>query len=985
MSNAKKTRRILSAILSVTLCCSALPVSVFADDTVQSGYSGSEDLTDEEKAAFYTEKETYSDYYDLHSGEDYPDAVVPLEYDSCENNAEVEVKSFEGKDNVIVWSNEEGKLNFKCSVPKSGNYSMRITYYPLEGTTSNAEVSMLIDDASPYDAASRIELPFTYHSAGEFTRDSKDNEQRPVQERYNMWIENSNIIDPDGIFNEPLIFNLSEGEHTISIESDKANIAIASVELFHYDEVEAYVKPADSELSSNSSVENFKIQGENFTYTNSPEILANYDRGDYRTEDHNGDEASPTKQRYNMLGGSWSTSGQAVTWEIEVPEDGYYQLGIKARQDSMRGMYSNRRIYIDGEVPNSAFDQVHFEYDSNWVLTSPTDENGDNAYVYLTKGTHTLTLEAVPGEIGDILRRLDDVVDEVNDYYLQIMMITGPSPDKYTDYYVHKEIPELLDEFAKLRDELLEIKDEIDGLAGQGGSEASSLERLADVLDYCIEKPKKIPNQISNGALKDNTASVSSWIRTYRQQPLEIDYIEIAPASGELTSIKSKFGKSVSFGFKSFFGSFFEDYTVLSETTESSINVWSSLGRDQTNVIKQMVDAEFNGNYGVDVAINLVQGGIMEAVLAGKGPDVSLFTGGEFPVNLAMRDLLVPINDLEGYEEVHDRYADSTFVPYRYQNLDYAIPLTRNFPMMFYRKDMLSSIGIYEYPETWDDLIDMLPAFQRNYMQPGLILPTVGASTVASSASVSISPATEEGHTFALLMLQTGLNYYNEDQSATTFDSQEAVDAFDKWTKFYTTYGFDQSYDAFTRFRTGEAPIVIQDYCTFYNQLNTAAPEIAGLWDFAPVPGTLREDGTVSHAANSSSAGAMILSSCDNVDAAWTFIKWFSDTDQMVEYCQNVEGVMGSLGRVAPADQEALKQLNWSKSDLEKIISQMDELEEIPIIPSSYVVTREIMNAFRSVVNDHDNARETLRWYNKDINAEITRKRENLGIDDEET
>ena len=41
------------------------------------------------------------------------------------------------------------------------------------------------------------------------------------------------------------------------------------------------------------------------------------------------------------------------------------------------------------------------------------------------------------------------------------------------------------------------------------------------------------------------------------------------------------------------------------------------------------------------------------------------------------------------------------------------------------------------------------------------------------------------------------------------------------------------------------------------------------------------------------------------------------------------------------------------------------------------------MNAFRSVVNDKENARETLRWYNIDINREITRKRENLGLDDE--
>ena len=261
-------------------------------------------------------------------------------------------------------------------------------------------------------------------------------------------------------------------------------------------------------------------------------------------------------------------------------------------------------------------------------------------------------------------------------------------------------------------------------------------------------------------------------------------------------------------------------------------------------------------------------------------------------------------------------------------------------------------------------------------MQPGLILPTI------VSGGNSVSPATEAGHTFAMLMLQSGTNYYNEDQTATNFDSQAAVDAFATWTDFYNIYKFDQTYDAFTRFRTGEAPIVIQNYCTFYNQLNVAAPEIKGLWDFCAVPGTLREDGTVSHAANSNGSGAVILSSCKNPEAAWDFIKWFTETETMIEYGQNVEGVMGPLGRFDSANIEALKELNWSNKDLEKILFQMEQLEEIPIIPSSYVVTRSIMNAFRSVVNDKENARETLRWYNIDINREITRKRENLGLDD---
>ena len=463
-------------------------------------------------------------------------------------------------------------------------------------------------------------------------------------------------------------------------------------------------------------------------------------------------------------------------------------------------------------------------------------------------------------------------------------------------------------------------------------------------------------------------------MRQYRSQPLEIDFIEIVPANNEPTSVKKSFLKDLAFGIKSLWGSFFEDYTVLSDVTENSINVWVGIGRDQTNVIKQMTDSQFSTEYDIDVSVNLVQGTIMEAVLAGKGPDVALFIGGEFPINLAIRGLIQPVNNLPDYDEVAARFQKNATVMYTYDGDVYGVPITQTFPMMFYRKDMLAEVGISEPPSTCEELIDILPALQRKYMQPGLVLP-------GNVNGTAVSPATESGHTFALLMLQTGTNYYNADQTATNFDSQAAVDAFATWTDFYNVYKFDQVYDGFTRFRTGEAPIVIQNYCTFYNQLNTAAPEIKGLWDFAPVPGTVQADGTISNAANSNGSGAIILRDCKNVEAAWTYIKWFTETDTMVEYGQNVEGVMGPLGRFESANMEALKKLNWSKNDLEKIMDQMDQLEEIPIVPSAYVVTRSIMNAFRAVVNDKENARETLRLYNIDINNEITRKRENLGLD----
>ena len=304
---------------------------------------------------------------------------------------------------------------------------------------------------------------------------------------------------------------------------------------------------------------------------------------------------------------------------------------------------------------------------------------------------------------------------------------------------------------------------------------------------------------------------------------------------------------------------------------------------------------------------------------------------------------------------------------YSYRDGVYGLPISQNFPMMFYRTDILAELGITEIPETWDEFIDIIPILQRSYLEIGLLSPT-------SNLSSSVFDA---GDTFIMLLLQQGLNVYDKELTKTTFDTQEAIDAFTTWTKFYTVYDFEQTYDAFTRFRTGEMPIVIQNY-VFYNQLSVAAPEIKGLWDFAVVPGTVREDGTVSHAVNSGSAGSVIFQKVSDTQAAWTFLKWFTSTEVQVEYGRTIEALMGPMGRFDTANLKALEQLPWSTAELKKIQAAQSETVEVPIIPASYATTRHVKNAFRAVVNDTWTARYALSAYNRDINSEIERKNTEL-------
>lgn len=981
-------RRVIASALALALCASA-SVPAFADSeaaddsTLGTQATADDSATGDGSSAATTgtdsiRQTSYTNYVKKYTDAARPDQTVEVlgkDYDPASvTDAQITVTTVDGENDVMQWANQEGSVSWTVNIPETGVYNIKMIYEALESNTNDVEFSLLIDGESPYATASRITLSKRWINESEIKQDSRQNDIRPGQISTPCWQETP-LEDIDGLFNEPLEFYMEAGEHTITFESEKAEFAVKSFTFYQYEAPAAYTAPSDSDLTQ-AQGQKVTLEGETAAYKSSRTLYPTSDKSSYLTSSANG--SSPTKTRYNTIGsGSWTQSTQTVTWEFNVDKAGYYKIGIRGRQDQMRGMYSNRRLYVNGEVPCLEANQIKFYYDTDWSITTPKSENGDDLYFYLQAGTNTISLEAVPGEIGEIMGDLDELVYNINSYYRQIRQITGPDPDEYNNYMIDTAIPSIVPDFKEYAKTLRDKKAEIEKLSGSGGTEAETLEKMAIVLDKCIKKPDLIPEMMSQ--IKDNITSVSSFVNQYREQPLEVDMIEVATSDQDFTSCDKSFFGSLGFGFKGFIGSFFEDYNALSDEDESAMECWVMLGRDNADALQQLISSEYNPTAKTKINLKLVQGGIVEATFAGKGPDLALFMGGDFPIQLAARGVLTDLTTFSDFDEVKSRFADDATVLYQYNGGTYGLPCDQTFPMLFYRSDILSEYGIDPATDlnTWDGLLNCLPTLQRNYLEVGLILPVM----TSTGGTTQVSAITEPGNTFAMLLLQQGLNYYNEEQTKTTFDTQEAVNAFDTWTKFYTTYSFQQTYDAFTRFRTGDMPVVIQNY-TFYNQLSVAAPEIKGCWGFQPVPGTVQEDGTINHAANSNGSGAIIFTKAADQEGAWDFIKWFTSTDAQVKYGNNIESILGTMGRYATANEEALQQLSWTTSEVNLLLDQLNSQVEIPIIPASYGVTRNVMNAFRAVVNDYDNARDTLFWYNKDINDEITRKLEDLGLYD---
>ena len=177
-------------------------------------------------------------------------------------------------------------------------------------------------------------------------------------------------------------------------------------------------------------------------------------------------------------------------------------------------------------------------------------------------------------------------------------------------------------------------------------------------------------------------------------------------------------------------------------------------------------------------------------------------------------------------------------------------------------------------------------------------------------------------------------------------------------------------------------PLAIGDY-TIYNSLAAAAPEIRGLWDIAPIPGTKKADGSIDRSQNGTGTAVIMLKDSRHKENAWTFMTWWASADTQAAYGNALESVLGKASRYAPADMAALKQLPWSDSETETLQKSREELALIPVVLGDYYVTRGLNNGFRNTVYNGLNYKESLLTQNGIINTEMRRKQKEFGVNKE--
>lgn len=833
-----------------------------------------------------------------------------------------------------------------------------------------------------------------------FRADIDNNEIRESLQQTPEW-QMYSIKDSNGFSQDPFTFVLipdDNGKATISLEGVNEPIVISEITLTPSSSMgyESYEEYSDRYSNRSDGKGVVKMEAEYFSAVSDQTI--------YPTSDTTSAANSPVatdKTYLNVLGGEkWQGVGQWIEYKFTVTKSGMYNIAMRYKQNILDGMSVSRTLYLysdetlapedDGYYNGIPFEEataLKFKFSDDWQSCALSDGETPYKFYFEQDVTYTLRLEVSLGSMGDIVRRVQEALDSINADYLSILKLTGTSPDEFKEYNFYNRIPTEMGDMYEQYEEI--AKENPDGTYAAGSivaailadSEKSSmtatLVNVAELLKEMSSDEDEVAKNLEQ--LKTYIGSLGTWLGDAKTQPLLLDYITVQAPGEDLPRAKAGFFESIWHEVTGFFQSFFRKYDRMGALTEiesdEAVEVWLAYGRDQSQVIRNLINNNFSPTSGITVNLKLVAGGtLLPSILAKQGPDVYLGLGAADTINYAIRGALESIETMDGYKDVCTNFNDEAMMVLQIECAGtkgdaeehqkcgngklhcYGLPETQSFAMMFVREDILAELDL-EVPKTWNDVKEAIPVLQANNME------------IAMSTDSNI------------FLYQMGGELFADGGMRINLDSNLALTAFQTMCDMFTMYSFPYQYNFANRFRTGEMPIGFADYTATYNHLKVFATEIEGLWSFYPLPGMEDENGNINNDTVSGISAVVMIAGTDKKEDSWKFMQWYVGADCQTDYSNEMVAILGPSAKHPTANEKALESLPWTREEYEQIREQFNNLAAIPNYPGAYIIGRYTSFAFLDAYNDNLNPVESLQGYIDYINDEITRKRDEFDLE----
>lgn len=854
-------------------------------------------------------------------------------------------------------------VELTVNVPQKAQYAIAFDYLSYDNSILPIEFSMEVDGAYPYYEARNVKLQSTWLPKAEKSYDRYGDEVVTVPDKAIQW-EHANFQDSSYRRTAALLVELDAGEHTFRFQVKSGNFLMGSMSLTAPEQIPEY---SPSQATSGGNI--ITLEAENYTYTNDSSIHPKADVASgvepYSVED----------SVLNIIDAdSFEEAGKTVTYEFDVPQEGDYYIAMNYKQSGKNSFPVFMDIRVDGKIPNTAFESYSVAYNTKYQIKSLTDKDGNKLTVHLTAGKHTLSYQITLTPICYVLEALEEIMAGVNDLALEITKVAGTNSDKYRDLKLSRYIPGLEDTLNGYAQQLEDLEASAVPLTDGKKSVAvmASMLIAAEQLRSLADSPDEIPYRI--GELASSTNSVNQYLANTIDSLLEnataIDRIWVYEDGATLPKLPGFF-QSIGMSIQRFIASFTDQSYSASNIDPSHLQIWVNRSSQYVQLMQKMIDESFTPRTGIQVDISIMpdQYKLVLANSSGTAPDVATGINYTIPYELAVRGALVDMAQFPDFQQTAAPYEPGFFLTGTIGNSVYSMPETMNFWVLVYRTDVLEKLGL-EVPNTMEDVVDMLPELQMRGLN--FYYPTAGMTAMRNFHG-----------TTPLLFQHGGSLYSGVAQDGTTFGSEASVEGFTTLTDLFTVYDMPVDISNFYQhFRNGDIPIGICDYGT-YNLISNAAPELAGSWNIAIVPGTEQADGSIDRSTCGCAESTVIFKSDSTREAqAWEFVKWWSSAEIQAQFGQTMQITYGDEYLWTTANTEAFAQLPLDSDHKEVILQFMKNVVDVARVPGTYMLEREMSNAFNSIVVDGESAQTRIDSAVKVIDREMKRKLEEFGYTD---
>jgi hypothetical protein len=261
-------------------------------------------------------------------------------------------------------------FEYLVEIDNTGWYQLAIQVQDSSPNLLTNRISLRLNGESPYYETRSIALPAEWQMPrNDFPIDRYGNEVMPIALKQQGTRE---IIlrDATSLTAEDFRFYLTAGSHTIEIAAIQGTFELQALVVQSVNLVPNYETTVQSFQESDIATTTLLIPAEDFRLKSNPSTrlipISNPLATSYDTR----------QLQLSVIDGySFRQGNDSVTFEIQVPQAGWYNISVDYRQQYLMQMPVFRELRINGELPFAQMQWVPFHYSNNfnlytWVVTT---------------------------------------------------------------------------------------------------------------------------------------------------------------------------------------------------------------------------------------------------------------------------------------------------------------------------------------------------------------------------------------------------------------------------------------------------------------------------------------------------------------------------------------------------------------------------------------------------------------------------------------